>query len=190
VRVPLVAVVRRMKQMGLCDCKTVLNYLGRTNTVTKTVIDHTVKYQKSGQLIPKKHTFRRTLEEQEGYIAIFEQGYLEKDKNGFVSVVWNHQVQTDFSRVLDNNNEWVCDAKNFSLSPLGGLNEEAMERSVGVVDVEVSTTKREYNNNNRVGGERKKIGLSEGESESNRLSDEEERLLAVLVPSKKRRGDS
>lgn len=174
VRVPFVAVVRRMKQMGLCDCKTILNYLGRTNTVTKTVIDHTVKYEKSGQLIPKKHTFRRTLHEQEGYIVVFEQGHLEKERNGFVSVVWNHQVQTDFSRVLGNNNEWVCGSKNFSLSPLGEGNEEAGE---SLVDRDMSTTIREYNNNNLIGGERKKSKDSEGESESNRLSDEEKLIL-------------
>ncbi|MCK4478373.1 hypothetical protein KAU88_07595 [Candidatus Bathyarchaeota archaeon] len=175
VRVPYVAVVRRMKQMCLCDCKTILNYLGRTDTVTKTVIDHTVKYEKSGQLIPKKHTFRRTLHEQEGYIAVLEQGHLEKDGNGSVSVVWNHQVQTDFLRVLGNNNELVCGSKNFSLSPLGEGNEEAGE---SLVDRDMSTTIREYNNNNNlIGGERKKSKDSEGESESNRLSDEENMIL-------------
>lgn len=63
--------MKMMTRFGLCSDKTVLSYLGRPKAITTKTMRQTVRYEKTGAIVPKSHTFRTVLPEVKGYLEIF-----------------------------------------------------------------------------------------------------------------------
>lgn len=77
-----------------CDKKTRLAYLGRPATRQVEHIDQTVRYQKTGTITFKDHTFTHRLSAKKGYLELFGLATLFVDKNGKAWFRLHHKKQT------------------------------------------------------------------------------------------------
>ena len=89
--VPYAAVVKRMANLlGILNSKSVLSYLGRPEYVQQVFMSQIVTYQKSGTVVPKKHSFQRKIKAKRGHIELFDLGHVYvKEDEWFIH--WNHE---------------------------------------------------------------------------------------------------
>jgi len=98
------AVVTRMATLlGIVDRQSILAYLGRPDYVQQSFMSQIVTYQKSGTIVPKKHSFHRKIKAKRGYIALFDLGYVDIKEGEWV-INWKHKglVNEVFSGRLSN----------------------------------------------------------------------------------------
>lgn len=90
------AVRQRMATfLGIYDKASVLAYLGRPKCASKSVLDQTVSYKKSGKVVPKTHYFSRRLAAKRGYIDLLGLGYVYSAKDEWF-IHWYHVEQLKF----------------------------------------------------------------------------------------------
>jgi len=89
-----------MTLLGIVDRKSILAYLGRPAYRSRQVVDHTKKWDKTGNSTPITHTFYKKLQAKKGYLELFGLGYVYTENNEWF-IHWNHEMQLSLSESMN-----------------------------------------------------------------------------------------